>query len=66
VTGNHWQQSPAARLPTSVAQQSATTARDPVPGSSSPASVCAFTTDPQRLWDFVERTGVVTRPLDRE
>jgi len=37
--------------------------RDPVPGSSSQASVRVFTTDPRRLWDFLERTGVETCPL---
>jgi len=25
-----------------------------------------FVTDPQRLWDFLERIGAVTCPLDRE
>jgi len=42
-----------------------------VPGSSLQASVRVFTTDPQRLWDFLKRIGVgqigaVTRSLDRE
>jgi len=39
---------------------------DPVSVSLSQVSVHVFTTDPQRLWDFLEWTGVVTHPLNWE